>query len=180
MIARLYRIVKMTFDILRAAPGKSVIIQVQSENDEEHEIEYYQLPGFAGGPTPQDRATTVSMNGYRVAVASHNYRVNVEVEPGQTRVYSTPADGSAVMAEVDMLPDGQLTAQNDAGAKAVLHTDGLIEAANDSQSLKALVDSLVDELVAFRTFGSPTQHATDPGTVTNLQSIKSQFGQLLK
>jgi len=40
MIARLYRIVKMTFDILRAAPGKSVIIQVQSENDEEHEIEY--------------------------------------------------------------------------------------------------------------------------------------------
>jgi len=57
---------------------------------------------------------------------------------------------------------------------------GLIEATSDAQTLKGLIDSLIDELIAFRTFGSPTQHATDPGTVANLTAIKAQFAQLLK
>jgi hypothetical protein len=62
----------------------------------------------------------------------------------------------------------------------VLHTDGLIEQKNGSQSLKTLIDSLIDELIAFRTTGSPTNHTTDPGTVTNLTTIKTNFGGLLK
>jgi hypothetical protein len=177
-------------------------MQVTDDASEDREVEYYQLPGIACGPTKEDRAASIDMRGYRVVVASHNYRVNVEVEAGQTRVYSTPADGSEVVSEIDLqtdgtigvktydsgspkaeielLADGQATYKNDAGAEVVLHTDGLIEQKNGSQSLKTLIDSLIDELIAFRTTGSPTNHTTDPGTVTNLTTIKTNFGGLLK
>jgi hypothetical protein len=140
--------------------------------------------------------------GYRIAVATHNYRTPVEVGPGQTVVYSTDSDGAAVMARIDaqpdgtidvqsldgdtvmssaqFAPDGTITVANDGDAETTVNADGTYTVGNSATDLKTVLDSLIDELVAFRTAGSPTQHTTDPGTVANLQTIKQQLAQLLK
>jgi len=114
-MGRLYRIVKTLFDVLRKAPGKAIVIQVEAENGESREIEFYQLPGFAAGPTPKDRAATVNLQGYRVAVASHNYRIEVEAASGQTILYSTNSAGDTVKAKINMQADGKIgvTADSD-------------------------------------------------------------------
>jgi len=129
---RLYTIVKTLFATLRKAPGDAVVVQVESEAGENRELEYYQLPGIASGPTPEDRAATVNLQGYRVVVGSHNYRVGVEVESGQTRIYSTPSDGSAVKGEVDLQTDGTITAKNDGGNEVEINSDGTISATSSS------------------------------------------------
>lgn len=106
MIARLGRIVKSTFERLRKAPGQAIVIQIENDGGEVREVELYQLPGIASGPTPKDRAIILSMGGYRVAIATHNYRVGAEAEPGQVRIFSTDAAGDSVQGEVLLNTDG--------------------------------------------------------------------------
>jgi len=110
---RLYTIVKMIWQVLRRSPGEAITIQVESGLGETREIEYYQLPGISAGPTPQDRAATIEMNGFRVAVASHNYRVSVEPQAGELIIYSTNADGSSAQAMVRLKPDGNIDMNGD-------------------------------------------------------------------
>jgi hypothetical protein len=110
---RLYTIVKMIWQVLRRSPGEAITIQVESGLGETREIEYYQLPGISAGPTPQDRAATIEMNGFRVAVASHNYRVSVEPQAGELIIYSTNADGSSAQAMVRLKPDGNIDLNGD-------------------------------------------------------------------
>jgi hypothetical protein len=119
---RLYTIVKMIWQVLRRSPGEAVTIQVESGLGESREIEYYQLPGISAGPTPQDRAATIEMNGFRVAVASHNYRVGVEPQAGELILFSTNADGSASQAMVRLKPDGNIDLNGD-GKTLVTHAE---------------------------------------------------------
>lgn len=105
---RLYTIVKMIWQTLRKAPGAAITIQVESATGENREIEYYQLPGISAGPTPEDRAATVDLGGYRVAVASHNYRIEVEVDAGAVTIYSTNAAGDTVQSRIDLDVDGNI------------------------------------------------------------------------
>jgi hypothetical protein len=160
-MSRLYTIVKMIWQTLRRSPGAAITIQVESGLGESREIEYYQLPGISAGPTPQDRAATIEMNGFRVAVGSHNYRVAVEPTAGELIIYSTDADGSAAQAMVRLAPDGKISISNTAADLTTVLTD------------------LIDELIAFRTTGSPTNHTADPGTIANLNLIKTDLGLIL-
>jgi hypothetical protein len=121
-MSRLYTIVKMIWQTLRRSPGAAITIQVESQLGETREIEYYQLPGISAGPTPQDRAATIDMNGYRVAVASHNYRVEVEPEAGQVIIYSTNASGDTEQARISLNTDGTIDL-NGTGKTLVTHAE---------------------------------------------------------
>lgn len=121
-MSRLYTIVKMIWQALRAAPGKAITIQVTNDIGEDREIEYYQLPGISAGPTPNDRAATISMNGYRIAVASHNYRIEVETESGAMTLYSTNATGDTVQARIDLDTAGNIDL-NGNGRTLVTHAE---------------------------------------------------------
>lgn len=111
---RLFKIVSTAWKVLRRAPGKSVTIQVETDLGEAREIEYYQLPGFKAGPTEGEMAATVDLGGYRVAVASHNYKIEVDVSAGAVSVYSTNASGDTIQARVDLQPTGEIDLNGDA------------------------------------------------------------------
>jgi hypothetical protein len=84
-----------------------------------------------------------------------------QAEPGEIRIYSRDSGGAQ---------------------QAVLWLDkaGKIRLANTAKSLGTLINALVDEIVALKTVGSPSQHAVSPATIANLKTIKTEFGQLLK
>jgi hypothetical protein len=134
-VNRLYTTVKMIWQVLRTAPGKAITVQVTNALGEDREIEYYQLPGISAGPTPEDRAATIDMQGYRVAIASHNYRVEVETEAGALTIYSTNATGDTVQARIDLDTAGNIDL-NGSARTLVTHAEldmalqGLVNALN--------------------------------------------------
>lgn len=143
-------------------PGKTVALEAR-DAIRFRTIEMMHPPGVISGPTPGDVVVTVDAGGRLViAVGSRNYRIEVAVTAGETVIYSTAADGSEVKAEIK------------------LDTDGKIEAKNASQSLKDLIDSLIDEIKNLTTYGSPGSHSVTAASKATLDLLKADFGELLK
>jgi hypothetical protein len=127
------------------------------------EVEFFQTPGIVSGLTSSDEIAVIQVEGggYKIGIASNNYKINISVTPGQTKIFSTDATGLIKKAEI------------------ILDTNGKIKMSNSTQSIKAIIDELIDELIDFKTFGTPANHTTDPSTVVNLNLIKTKIGQLL-
>jgi hypothetical protein len=123
------------------------------------EVEFYQTPGIVSGLTSSDEIAVIQLEGggYKIGIASNNYKISISVTPGQTKIFSTDATGLIKKAEI------------------ILDTNGKIKMSNSTQSIKAIIDELID----FKTFGTPANHTTDPSTVVNLNLIKTKIGQLL-
>ena len=86
-----------------AAPGSAVIIQTAAAGNQERTAEMYHNPGISSGPTKEDRVISIPVGtGTRVIIASHNYRIEVEPNAGETIIYSTNSDGSVKQAEIKL------------------------------------------------------------------------------
>ncbi|MDC7218649.1 MAG: hypothetical protein PQJ59_01840 [Spirochaetales bacterium] len=106
-----------------SAPGPAVILTTSAAGDQERTRELYHPPGVRSAPTPEDRAVIVPVEGgVKVAVATHNYRIALEVSAGETVIYSTKADGSEVKAKIKLDAEGNV-AINDGGKAAARQTD---------------------------------------------------------
>ena len=127
------------------------------------EVEFFQTPGLVSGLTSSDEIVVIPIDGggYNIGIASFNYKISISVTPGQTKIFSTDSTGLIKKAEI------------------ILDTNGKIKMSNSSQSIKAIMDDIIDELIDFKTFGTPANHTTDPSTVVNLNLIKTKIGQLL-
>lgn len=132
-------------------------------SDVVREVEFFQTTGFRSGLTSNDEIIVIPIDGggYKIGIASNNYKINISVNPGQTKIFSTDLTGLIKQAEI------------------ILDTNGKIKMSNSTQSIKSIIDELIDELIDFKTFGTPANHTTDPSTVTNLNLIKTKIGQLL-
>lgn len=92
-----------------SAPGKSIVVATEAAGNQERNTEYYQLPGFAGGPTPGDVPVEVRVGtGSRIVVASQNYKVEVDVSAGETLIYSTSSDGDEIQAQIKLDSSGNI------------------------------------------------------------------------
>jgi len=161
-MSTLSKAISFLFEKRGQADGQSINVKTIEGDEFTRETEFYQLPGISSGITPGSQCVIQEIEGgYSVIVASHNYNLAVSVTGGQTKIYSTNASGTVKQAEI------------------FLDTNGKIKLSNTTESLKSVIDSLIDELIAFKTFGAPTNHATDPATVINLQTIKTRIGSLL-
>lgn len=127
------------------------------------EVQFFQTPGIVSGLTPSDEVVVsrIDGGGYRVGIASFNYKIGIECTPGQTKIYSTDPTGNIKKAEI------------------ILDTNGKIKLSNSTQNLKSIIDDLIDELINFKTFGSPANHTTDPNTVSKLNLIKNNINGIL-
>lgn len=122
-LIQLARIVKTLWQTRGNAPGNAVVVQLSAGGEQERTAEFYQLPGVASGPTKEDRAVVVPTgSGYRVVVASHNYRVGVEVSAGETVIYSTDSDGGSTQALIKLNTDGNIDLNGD-GKTLVTHAE---------------------------------------------------------
>lgn len=78
------------------------------------------------------------------------------------------------------LEEGDVALWNEGGAFVILRDDGKIEIANGSQNITKLILDLLDALIQFKTFGSPTTQQTDPSSVHSLTQVKENWKQLFK
>ena len=144
-------------------PGKSLIIKTLAAGNQERETELYNVPGIASGPTPDDIAVEVpSGTSGRIAVATQNYRLEVEVTAGQTKIYSTSADGETLEALIFLDETGKITIENDA------------------QNLATVLSSLIDNVKSIITVGSPTTQAISSASQALLDIDKNNLLQILK
>jgi phage gp45-like len=127
------------------------------------DVEFFQTPGIVSGLTSSDEIAVIPIDGggYKIGIASFNYKISISVTPGQTKIFSTDPTGLIKMAEI------------------ILDTNGKIKMSNSTQSIKSIMDDIIDELIDFKTFGTPANHTTDPSTVVNLNLIKTKIGLLL-
>lgn len=151
-MGRLVEAVKSFFDKRTTAPGKCVIIQTQA-GDIERTTELYHPPGISSAPTKGDRVIEIPLGaGVRVAVATHNYRVEVEPLSGETIIYSTDSEGNTVKAQIKLDNDGNINL-NGSGKKLVTYS----ELNTALQSLVAAINT---------TFGTKQDAAGTPGTLS--------------
>jgi len=157
------KVIISTFKKFAKNEGNSQIAKTIEGGIFVSDVEFFQTPGIVSGLTPSDEivVSRTSEGGYSIGIASFNYKVNIEAIPGQTKIYSTDPTGLIKQAEI------------------ILDVNGKIKLSNNLQSLKSILDELIDELIDFKTFGSPANHTTDPTTVVNLNLIKTKIGQVL-
>jgi hypothetical protein len=122
-------------------PGKTISLEVRDALST-RTIEMMHPPGVISGPTKGDVVVTVDAGPrVRIAVASRNYKVNVEVGEGETLIYSTDRFGSTVKSTIKLDTSGNINLNGD-GKKFVTHKEldtalQLFAVAVDTQ-LKAL------------------------------------------
>jgi len=107
-------ITKSEFAKKGVAPGKAIIVKTTAGAGQERTIELYHPPGISSTPTPEDRVITIPVgSGVRVAVATHNYRIEVNQDSGETTFYSTNVDGTIVKATIKLDTDGNIEINGD-------------------------------------------------------------------
>lgn len=129
------------------------------------EVEFFQMPGIVSGLTSSDEIVVIPIDGggYKVGIASNNYKIGIDCLPGETKIFSTDTTGENEMAIIEL---GNLT--------------GLIRIANQVEDLKSVLDFLIDSISAGVTIGSPTTQVFDPATQANLTLAKTRLGTILK
>ena len=95
------------------------------------EIEFFQMPGIVSGLTSSDEIVVIPIDGggYNIGIASFNYKISISVTPGQTKIFSTDSTGLIKKAEI------------------ILDTNGKIKMSNSTQSIKGIMDDIIDELI---------------------------------
>ena len=111
------------YDTKGAAPGKAVLVKTAAAGSQERETEMYHNPGILSAPTKNDRVISIPLGtGTRVIVASHNYRVEIEPEAGETIIYSLNQAGDTVKAQIKLDNDGNIDL-NGSGKSFVTHAE---------------------------------------------------------
>lgn len=94
--------------------GKSTVLKTEAGAGQERETELYHNPGIATGPTVGDEVVTVNVGtSGRIAVATQNYRLEVEVTAGETKIYSTSADGETLKSLIELDTAGLIKLNGD-------------------------------------------------------------------
>ena len=152
-----------SFKIFAKNDNNSQVAKTLEFEENVKEVEFFQTPGIVSGLTSSDEIAVIPIEGggYKIGIASFNYKISISVTPGQTKIFSTDSSGLIKKAEI------------------ILDTNGKIKMSNSTQSIKSIMDDIIDELIDFKTFGTPANHTTDPSTVVNLNLIKTKIGQLL-
>lgn len=93
-----------------ANPGNSNLVTTTAAGGVNRETEMYHPPGVVSGPSKNDIAVSVPIanGGHRVILGFENYDLVIAVEQGQTRIFSTNADGTEIKAEINLTVDGDI------------------------------------------------------------------------
>jgi hypothetical protein len=86
--------------------------------------------------SPPEGTETININlgngrAFLVSIAYHNQKIEPVALPGEQRIYSTPADGSEVKAEIHLKQDGEIYATNGA-VTIIAKPDGTLTVECDS------------------------------------------------
>lgn len=105
------------------APGDAVIVQAEATKGDVLTAELYQQPGLYSAPPKDARGVFVPLGGsrrYGVIIATHNYELNIQVNEGETTIYSTTPDGKTIKARIDLKSSGAINITPAAGQNVTL------------------------------------------------------------
>lgn len=111
MIATLLRLTRGKLETKGNAPGQSVVMQGAGMDGQSITAEVYQAPGVLAMPGDGARGVWLPIGGssrYGVVVALQNYALSIQVEAGETAIYSTDAAGGTVKALLKLKADGSI------------------------------------------------------------------------
>jgi hypothetical protein len=75
---------------------------------------------------------------------------------------------------------GQLVITDGEGLKLGVDVDSLIMFKTKTQSLKAILEKLIDEIAGMQTMGPPQKHRVSPDSVAKILAVKQDIAGLLK
>ena len=135
------------------------ILQVTIENDQDATLAILINPAMdESTPKIDDRVMIIKIGNFSLAIGGIDGIEPITAE-GEKRLYSRDSGG-------------------DISASITLQADGKIVIGNQVQQLKTLFNSLLDEIIAIKTVGSPPQHNLSPDSIANFTQIKLDFDGL--
>lgn len=165
------------------APGQAINVKSSEGTEVQYtrETEFYQLPGFASGPTKKDQVILLPIEGgYEVIVASHNYRIGVSVTAGQVKVFSTNASGSEKKAELFLDSDGEITlSTGDASLNIKPDGETILDSDSENITLRTSGKVIVDQASAVEFMGNTKTLVTHTELNTALQAMVSAINSEL-
>jgi hypothetical protein len=75
---------------------------------------------------------------------------------------------------------GQLMITDGEGVKFGVDADALLLIATKEQTLKKILEKLIDEITGMQTIGAPPKHDVSPASIQKLLAIKQDIAKLLK
>ncbi len=113
-MGKLVAVVKSLFEKRTTAPGKAVVVQTTTAGNIARTTELYHPPGISSAPTEGDKIVEIPLgSGVRVAVATHNYKLEVSVTAGETVIYSTNSKGDEIKAQIKLDTEGNIDLNGD-------------------------------------------------------------------
>lgn len=127
-MGRIARVVKSWIATRASSPGEAVISQIKAQAGEERTVELWHSPGMVSIPTPDDRIAVVGVGGggHRIGIVTQNYRIEHDLDTGETMIYSTNAAGNTVKASVKLDASGNVDIDAD-GAVTATGTNMTVE-----------------------------------------------------
>jgi len=125
MIGTLLKLARGKLETKGNSPGKSVVMQAEGLDGQTLTAEVYQAPGVLAIPGDGSRGVWLPIGGssrYGLVVAMQNYSLNIQIEAGETAIYSTDAAGGTVKALIKLKADGTIEI-NGSSKKLVTHTE---------------------------------------------------------
>lgn len=119
------------------------------------------LHGFVSYPAKGAKGIRIRLGRFSFVVSITRDDIAPPDNEGATKLYSTDADGVEK-------------------ASMILDSDGKIGIKNVAENLAGLIDDLISEIIAIKTFGSPTNHSLTPASIANLTAINERFKSLVK
>jgi phage gp45-like len=116
LIATLVKLTSAKLDTKGNAPGKSAVATAEGFSGQTMTPEVYQAPGVLAVPPDGVRGVYIPVGAsdrYGVVIALQNYQITLDLQPGETAIYSTTADGKTVKAKIVLDDAGDIALNGD-------------------------------------------------------------------
>lgn len=166
-IAELVKVASSALKRWHSAPGNAINISATGLGGQAVEAELFELPGIFSRPVADARAVVINIGEgrrYAVAIAGHDYRVNINISAGETCIYSQDSGGT-VQARIDLDATGKIGVSNAVGKDLKTILTALIQHVRDLVSINCVV-------------GAPV--TLNPATIATLNADIVELGGLLK
>ncbi len=139
--------------------GDSMVATLSGSASRSETAQVYSQPGFIGKAHQGQKGIRLRIGSVDIIIGTINYNVSNPTNYGETKVYSTDADG-----------------EEKAGMN--MYNDGLVAISNESQDMAALMSDLIDLIKGITTTGSASAQAIDAATQLLLDDWLIQAEQL--
>ena len=120
-------------------PGKSVMLQIEATEGDVENVELFHSPGVLSIPATGGQIITVDQKRGRIAIAHHDYRVDIAVSEGETAIYSTDPSGT-VKTQIILKSDGTMEIGG--------NSKNFVTHAELAQAISGLITSLNGQLAS--------------------------------